>query len=79
MISSSLPSHMSRGQMTTTISDGLTTPFGAITPLGSATPSADIDMKKIGQARNTLMDIKLTQVCVCHCPSIGTCSYASSS
>ncbi|BFZ21230.1 hypothetical protein BsWGS_24269 [Bradybaena similaris] len=41
---------------------GLTTPFGAITPLGSATPSADIDMKKIGQARNTLMDIKLTQV-----------------
>ncbi|XP_059158001.1 pre-mRNA-processing factor 6-like [Physella acuta] len=41
---------------------GITTPFGAITPLGSATPSADIDMKKIGQARNTLMDIKLTQV-----------------
>lgn len=38
---------------------GLTTPFGSITPIGSAT---DIDMKKIGQARNTLMDIKLTQV-----------------
>ncbi|KAK0053867.1 pre-mRNA-processing factor 6 [Biomphalaria pfeifferi] len=41
---------------------GITTPFGAITPLGSATPTAEIDMKKIGQARNTLMDIKLTQV-----------------
>lgn len=41
---------------------GLNTPFGAITPLGTSTPSADIDMKKIGQARNTLMDIKLTQV-----------------
>ena len=38
---------------------GLNTPFGSITPIGSAT---DIDMKKIGQARNTLMDIKLTQV-----------------
>ncbi|XP_021354923.1 pre-mRNA-processing factor 6-like, partial [Mizuhopecten yessoensis] len=35
--------------------------FGAITPLGGTTTS-DIDMKKIGQARNTLMDIKLTQV-----------------
>lgn len=43
---------------------GLNTPFGAITPLGTSTPSADIDMKKIGQARNTLMDIKLTQVTV---------------
>lgn len=41
---------------------GLNTPFGAITPIGTSTPSADIDMKKIGQARNTLMDIKLTQV-----------------
>ena len=41
---------------------GLNTPFGSITPIGSAT---DIDMKKIGQARNTLMDIKLTQVATC--------------
>lgn len=41
---------------------GLTTPFGSITPIGSSTPMGDIDMKKIGQARNTLMDIKLTQV-----------------
>ncbi|GFO28914.1 pre-mRNA-processing factor 6, partial [Plakobranchus ocellatus] len=53
--------------MNTTISEqdqkygGINTPFGAITPIGSATPSGDIDMKKIGQARNTLMDIKLTQ------------------
>lgn len=36
---------------------GLTSPFP-----GSITPSGDIDMKKIGQARNALMDIKLTQV-----------------
>ncbi|VDD79393.1 unnamed protein product [Mesocestoides corti] len=35
---------------------GLTTPFGAQTPTG------DIDMKKIGQARTSLMDIKLNQV-----------------
>lgn len=41
---------------------GLTTPFpGDMTP-GFNTPSGDIDMKKIGEARNTLMDIKLTQV-----------------
>ena len=26
------------------------------------TPSGDLDLRKIGQARNTLMDIKLTQV-----------------
>lgn len=47
---------------------GLTTPFpgtatpgGLMTP-GWATPSADLDLRKIGQARNTLMDIKLNQV-----------------
>ncbi|ELU10841.1 hypothetical protein CAPTEDRAFT_223651 [Capitella teleta] len=34
---------------------------GDMTP-GFSTPAGDIDMKKIGQARNTLMDIKLTQV-----------------
>ena len=34
---------------------------GDATP-GFNTPASDIDMKKIGQARNTLMDIKLTQV-----------------
>lgn len=34
---------------------------GDMTP-GFNTPAGDIDMKKIGQARNTLMDIKLTQV-----------------
>jgi len=41
---------------------GLSTPFpGDMTP-GFGTPAGDIDMKKIGQARNTLMNIKLTQV-----------------
>ncbi|XP_064597243.1 pre-mRNA-processing factor 6-like [Liolophura sinensis] len=41
---------------------GLTTPYGgALTP-GFATPGGDIDMQKIGEARNTLMGIKLEQV-----------------
>jgi pre-mRNA-processing factor 6 len=35
---------------------GLTSTLG-----GLSTPTGDIDMKKIGQARNTLMDMKLTQ------------------
>lgn len=40
---------------------GMTTPYGGhVTPSGTA--SSDIDMKKIGQAKNALMDIKLTQV-----------------
>ncbi len=34
---------------------------GDMTP-GFNTPASDIDMKKIGQARNTLMGLKLTQV-----------------
>lgn len=43
-------------------SSSINTPFpGDATP-GFNTPASDIDMKKIGQARNTLMDIKLTQV-----------------
>ncbi|OAF67311.1 Pre-mRNA processing factor 6-like protein [Intoshia linei] len=37
---------------------GITTPFTG----GLSTPVADIDMKKIGEARNTLMDIRLNQV-----------------
>ncbi|XP_022245664.1 pre-mRNA-processing factor 6-like [Limulus polyphemus] len=40
---------------------GTTTPGGLMTP-GWATPSGDLDLRKIGQARNTLMDIKLNQV-----------------
>uniref|UniRef100_T1JN63 Pre-mRNA-processing factor 6 n=1 Tax=Strigamia maritima TaxID=126957 RepID=T1JN63_STRMM len=44
---------------------GLNTPFpvapGFATP-GMLTPSGDLDLCKIGQARNTLMDIKLNQV-----------------
>ncbi|KAL3184787.1 hypothetical protein MRX96_005887 [Rhipicephalus microplus] len=41
---------------------GLTTPFPGTSTPGWATPSADLDLRKIGQARNTLMDIKLNQV-----------------
>ncbi|CAG0880530.1 unnamed protein product [Darwinula stevensoni] len=35
---------------------------GTMTSFGMLTPSGDLDLRKIGQARNTLMDIKLNQV-----------------
>lgn len=45
---------------------GLNTPFpgGLNTPYpGAMTPGAgELDMRKIGQARNTLMDMRLSQV-----------------
>jgi len=41
---------------------GIMTPYPGDQTPGFATPASDIDMKKIGQARNTLMDLKLTQV-----------------
>jgi len=41
---------------------GLNTPFpGSATP-GWSTPAGELDMRKIGQARNTLMDMRLSQV-----------------
>nr|CAB3265193.1 pre-mRNA-processing factor 6 [Phallusia mammillata] len=41
---------------------GLNTPFpGTATP-GWSTPAGELDMRKIGQARNTLMDMRLSQV-----------------
>ena len=48
-----------------TVLDARDQKFGGLSSTvlnGFATPSGDIDMKKIGQARNTLMDMKLTQV-----------------
>lgn len=30
--------------------------------LGMLTPTGDMDLRKIGQARNTLMNVKLSQV-----------------
>lgn len=39
---------------------GTTTP-GFSTP-GMLTPTGDLDLRKIGQARNTLMNVKLSQV-----------------
>ena len=57
---------LSKAAMTqeTTILDSREQKFGGLTSTlgGLSTPSGDIDMKKIGQARNTLMDMKLTQV-----------------
>ncbi|XP_032815124.1 pre-mRNA-processing factor 6 [Petromyzon marinus] len=43
---------------------GLNTPYpGSMTPSGLMTPGAgELDMRKIGQARNTLMDMRLSQV-----------------
>lgn len=51
-------------QEPTTVLDSREQKFGGLasTIAGMSTPSTDIDMKKIGQARNTLMDMKLTQV-----------------
>jgi pre-mRNA-processing factor 6 len=48
----------------TNVVDSREQKFGGLTSTlgGLSTPSTDIDMKKIGQARNTLMDMKLTQV-----------------
>ena len=41
---------------------GLATPFpGTMTP-GMMTPTGEYDLRKIGEARNTLMDVKLNQV-----------------
>jgi len=47
-----------------TVLDSHEQKFGGLssTLSGFSTRSGDIDMKKIGQARNTLMDMKLTQV-----------------
>jgi pre-mRNA-processing factor 6 len=36
--------------------------MGTSSSIGMLTPSGDLDLRKIGQARNTLMDIKLNQV-----------------
>ena len=45
-------------EMASSIDAGSATPSGFTSGLATA----DIDMKKIGQARNMLMDIKLNQV-----------------
>lgn len=50
------------GGLNTPFSGGINTPFpGSATP-GWATPAGELDMRKIGQARNTLMDMRLSQV-----------------
>ncbi|XP_070533546.1 pre-mRNA-processing factor 6-like [Ptychodera flava] len=41
---------------------GLMTPYPGTMSSGMMTPSGDVDLRKIGEARNTLMDIKLNQV-----------------
>nr|XP_002128772.2 pre-mRNA-processing factor 6 [Ciona intestinalis] len=50
------------GGINTPFPSGLNTPFpGTATP-GWSTPAGELDMRKIGQARNTLMDMRLSQV-----------------
>ncbi|KAJ8408111.1 hypothetical protein AAFF_G00263390 [Aldrovandia affinis] len=51
------------GSLNTPFPGGLNTPYpGGMTP-GLMTPgTGDLDMRKIGQARNTLMDMRLSQV-----------------
>ena len=57
------------GGLNTPYPGGLNTPYpGGMTP-GLMTPgTGELDMRKIGQARNTLMDMRLSQVraCVVH-------------
>lgn len=54
------------GGLNTPYPGGLNTPYpGGMTP-GLMTPgTGELDMRKIGQARNTLMDMRLSQVRVC--------------
>lgn len=51
------------GGLNTPYPGGLNTPYpGGMTP-GLMTPgTGELDMRKIGQARNTLMDMRLSQV-----------------
>ena len=42
---------------------GLQTPFPGTMTTGYTTPSADLDLIKIGEARKSLVGIKLDQVC----------------
>lgn len=61
MSDSFLAKAVSAGDMNTAM-DATEQLRGGLETPGLSTPS-DIDMKKIGQARNSLMDIKLSQVC----------------
>lgn len=47
--------------MASAFPSGSVTPGGLATP-GMLTPTGDLDLRKIGQARNTLMNVKLSQV-----------------
>uniref|UniRef100_A0A336MK64 Pre-mRNA-processing factor 6 n=1 Tax=Culicoides sonorensis TaxID=179676 RepID=A0A336MK64_CULSO len=52
------------GESTNTIdpSSGLASMIPGVSTPGMLTPSGDLDLRKIGQARNTLMNVKLSQV-----------------
>lgn len=43
-------------------SSGLASMMPGVTTPGMLTPTGDMDLRKIGQARNTLMNVKLSQV-----------------
>ncbi|CAH8490022.1 unnamed protein product [Dicrocoelium dendriticum] len=53
---------LAEGQTTTAVNQREQLFGGLTTPYGTQTQQVDIDMKKIGEARTSLMDIKLTQV-----------------
>lgn len=54
----------SGGDQTTSIdpNSGLASMLPGVATPGMLTPTGDMDLRKIGQARNTLMDVKLSQV-----------------
>ena len=60
------PNPQQFGGLNTPYPGGLNTPYpGGMTP-GLMTPgTGELDMRKIGQARNTLMDMRLSQVSFC--------------
>uniref|UniRef100_H2ZEY5 Pre-mRNA-processing factor 6 n=1 Tax=Ciona savignyi TaxID=51511 RepID=H2ZEY5_CIOSA len=50
------------GGINTPFPSGLNTPFPGTSTPGWTTPAGELDMRKIGQARNTLMGMRLSQV-----------------
>ena len=54
------------GGLNTPYPGGLNTPYpGGMTPGLMIPGTGELDMRKIGQARNTLMDMRLSQVRAC--------------
>lgn len=60
-LASMMPGVTTPGKYELTINDGIALNLSIS---GMLTPTGDMDLRKIGQARNTLMNVKLSQVSV---------------